>query len=92
MTVLEALASGLPVVSTDVGGIRELVGECGILVEPQNEDELFKAMQEIRKPEIYSVIANKSAIQRASLFKDDVIARQYEEVYIDMIENNTFMA
>lgn len=92
MTVLEALASGLPVVSTDVGGIRELVGECGILVEPQNEDELFKAMQEIRKPEIYSVIANKSAIQRASLFKDDVIARQYEDVYKDMIDKTTNMA
>jgi glycosyltransferase involved in cell wall biosynthesis len=40
--VLEAMASGMPVVATNVGGIREIVhhGETGFLCEPENEKTL----------------------------------------------------
>ncbi len=34
--VIEAMASGLPVVATDVGGVAEAVGEAGILVPPRD--------------------------------------------------------
>ena len=34
--VIEAMASGLPVVATDVGGVAEAVGECGVLVPPRD--------------------------------------------------------
>ena len=32
LAVAEAMAMEKPVVATDVGGVRELVGECGVLV------------------------------------------------------------
>ena len=45
VVILEALASGLPVVSTNVGGIKEMVDETkGILVEPKNKEALAEAM------------------------------------------------
>ena len=45
VVILEALASGLPVVSTNVGGIKEMVDETkGILVEPRNQEALAEAM------------------------------------------------
>ncbi len=34
--VIEAMASGLPVVATDVGGVAEAVGEAGVLVPPRD--------------------------------------------------------
>ncbi|MCH7549745.1 MAG: glycosyltransferase, partial [Candidatus Krumholzibacteriota bacterium] len=45
--VLEAMASGLPVVSTDVGSVRELIanGENGTLVAPENEDALVSSIR-----------------------------------------------
>jgi glycosyltransferase involved in cell wall biosynthesis len=43
--IVEALASGLPIVATDVGGIPELVApQCGILVEPRQAGTLRAAL------------------------------------------------
>ena len=53
--VLEALAAGLPVAATDVGGVRELVedGRSGFLVQPGDARALVSAMDRMmtRPPE-----------------------------------------
>jgi L-malate glycosyltransferase len=48
-TVLEAMATGLPVLGTDVNGIRELVtdGETGVLVPPGRPDLLAEALSRL---------------------------------------------
>jgi glycosyltransferase involved in cell wall biosynthesis len=44
--VLEAMACGLPVAATDVGGVRELVGSAGaVLVRPRDTDALAGALE-----------------------------------------------
>jgi len=45
--VLEAMAVGLPVISTDCGGMREVVsnGETGWLVPPRNPAAIAKALE-----------------------------------------------
>ncbi|MCQ2309482.1 MAG: glycosyltransferase [Bacteroidales bacterium] len=46
VVILEALACGLPVVSTNVGGISEMIDEnCGILVPAKDTEKLADAMQ-----------------------------------------------
>jgi glycosyltransferase involved in cell wall biosynthesis len=46
--VLEAMASGLPVVSTDVGSVREMIDEsCGLIVRPEDEDALAEAIGQL---------------------------------------------
>lgn len=49
--LIEAMATGLPVVSTRVSGIPELVrnNETGLLVEPDNPKELADAMERLLK-------------------------------------------
>lgn len=46
LSILEAMASGLPVITTNVGGIPEIVkhGENGLLVEPNNPSELAESI------------------------------------------------
>jgi glycosyltransferase involved in cell wall biosynthesis len=46
LTVIEAMASGVPVLATAVDGIKEIVrhGETGWLVKARNHDSLVKGM------------------------------------------------
>lgn len=46
--ILEAMACGLPVVATRVGGIPEIVSEkCGILVDAEDKAELFESVERL---------------------------------------------
>ena len=53
IVVLEAMASGVPVIATNVGGIPEIVkeNEAGLLVPPGNELELRNAIQRLLQEE-----------------------------------------
>jgi glycosyltransferase involved in cell wall biosynthesis len=46
LAILEAMATGIPVVATDVGGVRDLVrnGETGLLVPPEDPASLASAL------------------------------------------------
>jgi glycosyltransferase involved in cell wall biosynthesis len=48
MSILEAMAYGVPIVATNVGGVPELLEDgCGILVPPKDEVALAAAIEEI---------------------------------------------
>ncbi len=47
LVALEALAVGTPVVAYDLGGMRELVGPCGLLVRPGDRAALTEALVDV---------------------------------------------
>ncbi|MEO7307490.1 MAG: glycosyltransferase [Ferruginibacter sp.] len=82
--ILEALCCGLPVISSDVGGIAEVIDETnGILVENGNTEQLVKAMQQVM--DNYGMY-DRSAIaaKAAEKFNYDTVGNLYLHAY-----NNT---
>jgi glycosyltransferase involved in cell wall biosynthesis len=83
--VVEALASGLPVVSTTAGGIPELVGpDEGILVPPGDAAALARAVEEMceRHGEFDPERLSREA---ASHFGFEAVAERWTEVYEEVL-------
>ena len=51
LSMLEAMAAGLPIISSNVGGCSDIVVDNGILFEDDNEEQLLKAMKTLATDE-----------------------------------------
>jgi glycosyltransferase involved in cell wall biosynthesis len=61
ISFLEALAAGLPIVGTPVGGIPDFLkdGETGVFAEPRNPESVAKAVIRLRNPDLRDRIVRK---------------------------------
>lgn len=76
-TVLEAMAMGRPIITTDAPGCRETVvpGVNGVLVPPRNSDALAAAMESfITKPEMTQEMGRASLVMAREKFDANSVA------------------
>lgn len=83
LAVGEAMAMEKPVVATDVGGVRELLGEAGEMVEAGNSAALAAAMLAVmgRNEEQRARIGVAARSRVAEKFSIDAKAEEWEQVY-----------
>ena len=65
--VLEAMASGLPVVATSVGGVKEILDDCGVLVPPRDSRRLAEAVMRLAGDSSTRMRLAASAVERYQL-------------------------
>ncbi|MGQ9679865.1 MAG: N-acetyl-alpha-D-glucosaminyl L-malate synthase BshA [Candidatus Bathyarchaeia archaeon] len=84
LTLLEAMSTGLPVISTRIGGVPEIVvnNENGILVPPRNPKKIAESILRLKNDEKFrkrlGLEARKTILERYTCEK---IVRKYEEIY-----------
>ncbi|MFN8667590.1 MAG: N-acetyl-alpha-D-glucosaminyl L-malate synthase BshA [Gemmatimonadaceae bacterium] len=88
LSALEALASGVPVIGCDVGGLPEVVreGETGALRPPADVDGMASAALEIlRDPMRWSDMSRLAAADARERFSQDAVVAQYEALYLSTL-------
>ncbi len=86
--LLEAMAAGLPVVSTDVDGCAEVVvnGETGLLVSPASIDQLAEAIVRILGDELLATRFGAAGRERAELsFSQEKNLSSYVSLYSSLL-------
>jgi sugar transferase (PEP-CTERM/EpsH1 system associated) len=90
VTVLEAMAEGVPVVATDVGGLPELIrhGESGLLAPPGNAEKLAEALMRLASgPSFRAQLASHARHRAATQFSEQGMMTRYDQIYQGMLNH-----
>jgi glycosyltransferase involved in cell wall biosynthesis len=86
LPILEAMSYGLPVITSNVSGMKEIGGEAALLVDPHRVEEIKNAMQRVMEDEETARVFVERGRWRASQFTWEKCAAQTWEVYRDLSE------
>ncbi len=92
LTILEAMAVGLPVVTTRVGGNPEIIleGQTGYLVPDQNPEALATAMlRMLAQRDQWPAMGQLGRQRVEQQFEIRTMIRQYEELYTEVLGSRT---
>lgn len=84
---LEAMACGVPVLSSSIPEVREVTGDAAILVNPANTDEIAEAIIQILSSDHLKRSLIQKGLERSTFFSWDRCAVETLKVYEELVEN-----
>lgn len=79
--IIEAMACGIPVITSNVSSMPEIAGPNAILINPENPDEIAEMMLKLENEDIFYRKQEQVGLERAKLFSWRHTAEQLLEVY-----------
>lgn len=84
LTVLEAMACGLPTIVSNVSALPEVVGKAGIQVEPTDTGAIVRAISQLQEDPIYRQSLKEAGLAQVKQFSwrraAQMLAQIYEEI------------
>jgi glycosyltransferase involved in cell wall biosynthesis len=85
MAVCEAMAAGCGVVASDVGGVRDLLGDSRLLIEPNSVTALEQALSLATSDSgLLALEASKNHLHARSYLAAEQVSEQWARIYDDL--------
>jgi len=82
MALVEAMACGLPIVTTDSGAIPEVVGDAGQIIEEGNVDKMVKTIRSLlSKPDELKKYSKLSFARAKKYFDSHLVAQKLKNLF-----------
>jgi glycosyltransferase involved in cell wall biosynthesis len=89
--ILEAYSAGIPVITTKWKAIPEIVNETtGLLIEPRNSDDLFRAMEKLYKDDDYYISLVHGVTKRRDEFSSDYWGECFMSYCKDLFQTKSY--
>jgi glycosyltransferase involved in cell wall biosynthesis len=82
---LEAMASGTPVITSNVSSLPEVVGDAAILIDPYEPDAIADAMRRVLMDETLRADLRARGLARAGHFSWERSIRRVREIYDEVL-------
>ena len=82
--LLEAMACGTPVITSNTSSMPEIGGPYAILINPENPDEIAEMMLRLERDDEFYRQQEKIGIERAQLFSWKQTAERLLDLYEDV--------
>ena len=87
LPVLEAMARGCPVITSNVSSLPEVAGDAAILVNPNDTEQLAFEMERIASSDTLQVELKQKGLEQSKKFSWDKTAEMTEQVYKLILEH-----
>ncbi|MFB3882098.1 MAG: glycosyltransferase family 4 protein [Armatimonadota bacterium] len=81
LPILEAMASGVPVVTSDRSSMKEVAGEAALLVDPEDVDDIVRALTRVLSDDVLRNELVQKGVERSREFTWERTARGTVEAY-----------
>jgi len=86
--ILEGMACGVPVVTSNTSSMPEIAGDAALFVDPFKPEEIEVSIERILNDTVFREILCRKGIERAAQFSWRHMAEKYLELYKEMKTNN----
>ncbi len=92
LAAVEAMNAGLPVVVSDVAGLREVIEydpPCALLIDPKSPESIANALRVLLNSYEMRLELGERSFEKAKLFTEDKMIDGYLNVYSEMLKNGS---
>ena len=85
---LEAMASGTPVITSNVSSLPEVVGDAAVLIDPLRPDDIADAMRRVLSDSALRADMSRRGLERAKQFSWERSVRRVREIYDEVLSRS----